>query len=92
MRSQRFGIEIEMTGITRAKAAQIIAGHFGTTANHVGGVYDAYTVRSNDGRQWKLVSDASIHCETSRGRTDKKQSKIKRLNISTPKLMKAPSF
>ena len=76
MRSQRFGIEIEMTGITRAKAAQVIAGHFGTTANHVGGVYDAYTVRSNDGRQWKLVSDASIHCETSRGRTDNKQYSV----------------
>ena len=76
MRSQRFGIEIEMTGITRAKAAQIIAGHFGTTANHVGGVYDSYTVRSNDGRQWKLVSDASIHCETSRGRTDNKQYSV----------------
>ena len=65
-----------MTGITRAKAAQVIAGHFGTTANHVGGVYDAYTVRSNDGRQWKLVSDASIHCETSRGRTDNKQYSV----------------
>ena len=76
MRSQRFGIEIEMTGITRAKAAQIIAGHFGTQANHVGGVYDSYTVRSNDGRQWKLVSDASIHCETSRGRTDNKQYSV----------------
>lgn len=37
MRSQRFGIEIEMTGITRAAAAKVIAGHFDTTATHVGG-------------------------------------------------------
>ena len=40
MRDQRFGIEIEMTGITRATAARVIAGHFNTTATHVGGSYD----------------------------------------------------
>ena len=37
MRSQRFGIEIEMTGITRAKAAQIIADFCkGSGSLHVG--------------------------------------------------------
>ena len=41
MRSQNFGIEIEMTGLTRSAAARIIAGHFGTQATHVGGAYDA---------------------------------------------------
>ena len=39
-----------MTGITRAAAAQVIAGHFGTNAIHVGGSYDTYTVRDNDNR------------------------------------------
>lgn len=67
MRTQKFGIEIEMTGITRAAAAQVIAGHFGTSATHVGGGYDTYTVRDNDNRQWKLVSDSSIHRESRRG-------------------------
>lgn len=62
MRDQNFGIEIEMTGITRAMAAQIIAGHFGTDACHVGGGYDAYTVKDDQNRQWKIMSDASIHC------------------------------
>ena len=52
-----------MTGLTRSAAAQIIAGHFGTDAVHVGGAYDTYTVRDGDGRQWKLVSDASIKCD-----------------------------
>ena len=33
MRSQNFGIEIEMTGLTRSAAARIIAGHFGTQAH-----------------------------------------------------------
>lgn len=73
MNSQKFGIEIEMTGITRAKAAQIIAGHFGTYATHVGGVYDSYTVQSDDTRTWKIVSDASIACESSRGTTGSRQ-------------------
>lgn len=76
MRDQRFGIEIEMTGITRAAAAKVIAGYFHTTASHVGGTYDTYTVRSEDGRQWKLVSDASIHCETRRGSTNNKEYSV----------------
>ncbi len=67
MRTQKFGIEIEMTGITRAAAAQVIAGHFGTSAIHVGGSYDTYTVRDGESRQWKVVSDSSIRRESRRG-------------------------
>ena len=69
MISQNFGIEIEMTGLTRAAAARIIAGHFGTQATHVGGGYDTYTVRDNRNRQWKLVSDASIRCRNRSNRS-----------------------
>ena len=69
MRNQRFGIEIEMTGITRTKAAKVIAGHFNSEAIYVGGVYDSYTVRDNESRLWKVVSDASIKCETRNGST-----------------------
>ena len=69
MRSQNFGIEIEMTGLTRAAAARIIAGYFGTQATHVGGGYDTYTVRDNRNRQWKLVSDASIRCRNGNNRS-----------------------
>ena len=67
MKNQRFGIEIEMTGLTRAAAARVIAGHFSTTAIHVGGTYDAYSIRDTEGRQWKIVSYASIQCESRRG-------------------------
>ncbi|WP_322176748.1 amidoligase family protein [Acutalibacter caecimuris] len=69
MRTQKFGIEIEMTGITRAAATQVIAGHFSTSATHVGGIYDAFAVRDGDSRQWKVVSDSSIRLETRRGQT-----------------------
>ena len=58
-----------MTGITRAAAAQVIAGHFNTSATHVGGIYDAFAVRDGDNRQWKVVSDSSIHLETRRGQS-----------------------
>lgn len=67
MRTQKFGIEIEMTGITRAAAAQVIAGHFDTSATHVGGIYDAFAVRDGENRQWKVVSDSSIRRESRRG-------------------------
>lgn len=69
MRDQKFGIEIEMTGLTRGAAAQVLAGHFHTEAVHVGGGYDTYTVRDGQNRQWKLVSDASIDCQTRGSRT-----------------------
>ena len=49
MRSQNFGIEIEMTGITRSTAAKVVAGYFHTDSTHVGGCYDAYSVLSEDG-------------------------------------------
>ena len=68
MRSQNFGIEIEMTGLTRAAAARIIAGYFDTQATHIGGGYDTYTERDDQNRQWKLVSDASIRCRNRNNR------------------------
>lgn len=73
MRSQRFGIEIEMTGITREKAAMTVGEYFNSSAVHVGGIYDTYTVRDNGDRLWKIVSDASIYCESRRGHTQSTQ-------------------
>ena len=81
MRDQNFGIEIEMTGLTRANAAQVLAGYFGTDAVHVGGVYDAYTVRDGDGRQWKIMSDASIHCQS---RTGQNASRLYAVEFVSP--------
>lgn len=76
MRTQRFGIEIEMTGITRETAASTIANYFHSSATHVGGVYDTYTVRDDHDRLWKIVSDASIHCESRRGQTSSGQYSV----------------
>lgn len=60
MKSQKFGIEIEMTGITRHQAAAAIAKYFGNPVDHEGGSYDTRKVRDSQGRVWKIVSDASI--------------------------------
>ena len=76
MKTQRFGVEIEMTGITRATAARVIAGHFNTTATHIGGSYDTYSVRAPDGRQWNLVRDQSIDRQNSRGRTERHEYSV----------------
>jgi len=69
LRSQKFGIEIEMTGITREMAAKVIAGHFDSNATHLGGFYDAYSVRGGDSRLWSVMRDTSISCRTRRGDT-----------------------
>lgn len=60
MLNQTFGVEIEMSGIKRSHAADVIACYFGTTASHLGGGYDAWTVMDNQNRVWKCVYDSSI--------------------------------
>ena len=63
LRAQTFGVEIEMAGITRKKAARVIAGYFGTEPGYCGGNYDAYIAKDTKGRTWKAVSDSSIRAE-----------------------------
>jgi hypothetical protein len=68
IQSQDFGIEIEMTGITRSRAAEVIAEYFGTTKEYEGTYYDVYYARDSEGRKWKVMSDASIDCQRKEGR------------------------
>ena len=60
LKEQRFGIEIEMTGITREKAAEVTAQYFGTSSRYLGTFYDTYAALDQEGRQWKFMSDGSI--------------------------------
>lgn len=60
LKEQKFGIEIEMTGITRAKAAEVTAEYFGTRVKYLGTYYDTYAAINTEGRQWKFMSDGSI--------------------------------
>ncbi|WP_312692508.1 amidoligase family protein [Caproiciproducens sp.] len=68
MKEQRFGIEIEMTGITRKAAADIAAAYFGTSANFDGTYYNTYSALDSQGRKWKFMSDSSISAQKKSGR------------------------
>ncbi len=60
IKQRSFGIEIEMTGITRCQAAKAVAKLFGTEASHYGGSYDKYIVKDRKDREWSFVYDSSI--------------------------------
>ena len=63
MFTQKFGIEIELTGITRETAARVVAEHLGGRITNTGGFYGTQTVTAPDGRKRKLMSDGSIKCQ-----------------------------
>ena len=67
MRTQRFGIEIEMTGITRKKAAEAIAEYFGTESFYIGTYYKTYGAKDRQGRTWKATFDSSIIAQKKSG-------------------------
>ena len=63
MKDQCFGVEVEMTGLTRRQAAQALANYFGTEPYYVGGGYDKWSVKDPDGKAWSIMSDSSIVTE-----------------------------
>ena len=67
MLTGRFGIEIELTGITREKAAGIIKDVVNGNKRYVGGGYDEREVIAPDGRKWKVVSDSRIRVQRTDG-------------------------
>lgn len=64
---QTYGVEIELTGITRRRAAEVIANYYGTRSEYEGTYYDKYVAYTRDDRKWTAMSDGSIHCERRRG-------------------------
>ena len=63
LKDQCFGVEVEMTGITRGQAAHALAEYFGTEAQYTGGTYDTWVVKDSKRKSWKLMSDSSILAE-----------------------------
>ena len=57
MKNLTFGIEIELTGISREAAAKAVAGYFGTSAHYLGGGYDKWEAPDNQGRSWFIMND-----------------------------------
>lgn len=67
IKRRNFGIEIEMTGLTRCQAAKAAAKTLGGQVSHNGGFYDKYSVSDSKGRSWSFVSDSSIICKNRNG-------------------------
>ena len=63
IKTQNYGVEIELTGITREAAAQVIANYYGTTVSYLGTYYNTYGATDRKGRMWKAMSDASINTQ-----------------------------
>lgn len=59
-KEQTIGCEIEFNNITRAKAAEALANHFGTQAIYYGGGYYEWHIKDQTGRTWKIERDSSI--------------------------------
>lgn len=86
MKDQYFGVEVEMTGITREQAAQALA-NYGTEPNYVGGGYDKWSVKDPDGKAWSIMSDSSIVTEMKTESGYMHTSNIEyRVEMVTPKL------
>ena len=63
IQNQNFGVEIELTGITRQAAAAVIANYYGTSTSYIGTYYNTYGALDTKGRTWKCMSDGSILCQ-----------------------------
>lgn len=67
IKTQKFGVEIECTGLTRSAAAKAVAKVIGGSPEHFGGSYDRYDVYDSQEGVGKLcptqVSDVRIRTE-----------------------------
>lgn len=61
LKNQLFGVEVEMIGITREKAATIVAEILGTTASRPDSTcYQTRIIADQAARKWKVMRDSSI--------------------------------
>lgn len=60
MKNQTIGVEIEMTGITKAEAAAVAVNFLGGRITREYDGYDTYNIIAPDQRVWKIMNDASI--------------------------------
>lgn len=79
MKNQTIGVEIEMTGITREKAAEVVASFLGGMIKRDYDSYDTYNIIAPDTRVWKVMGDASII--TKKNEKGKLQSADKKYSV-----------
>lgn len=85
IQSQNFGVEIEMTGVSRGTAASVIANYFGVGGTHfAGGTYQTYEAKDSKGRAWKCMRDSSIAPRRRRGGAIVEADDTYRCEVVTP--------
>lgn len=91
MKNRKFGIKIEITGITRNLTADSLAYTLGTTTFHSGGAYNEYRVQDSQYRTWKIVSDSSIKAQRKDGLNTVNQAKYHGAGrINLPPFLRPP--
>ncbi|MFA5546618.1 MAG: amidoligase family protein [Sphaerochaetaceae bacterium] len=83
-KTTRFGIEIEMTGITRKDAALAAQTVLGGELLYGGSYYDTYELKTFDGRTWKFTYDGSIRCETKTRGIKESASRLYSVELVSP--------
>ena len=61
LKDQYFGVEIEMTGITRNKAAKVVGEMFGSSPQYTRD-HNSWYIKDREGKKWKFSYDGSIQC------------------------------
>ena len=71
LKNQLFGVEVEMTGITREKAARLVAEVLGTTPSHPeSNCYHTRTIADQAARKWKIMRVSSIEAISNDGTSE----------------------
>lgn len=61
LKNQKYGVEIEITGITRSEAANVVANVLGASPSHPDRTcYHTITILDRENRTWKIMRDGSI--------------------------------
>lgn len=80
----RFGIEIEMTGITRSEAAKVVSNYLSGIIIRLYDSYDTYRVITTDARCWKVMTDGSLNCQRKEGTNKISASKDYSVELVSP--------
>lgn len=85
MKNQTIGVEIEMTGITKAEATAVAVNFLGGRITREYDGYDTYNIIAPDKRVWKIMNDASIKTmKNTKGKLKAINNKDYSVEIVTP--------
>ena len=85
MKNQTIGVEIEMTGITKAEAAEVAVNFLGGRITRAYDGYDTYKIIAPDQRVWKIMNDASINTmKNTKGKLKEINNKDYSVELVTP--------